>query len=71
MVGKDPYFSSSTKETIIKNFLGQISYADLPFISPKAMDLMKKLLDLDPNTRPSAQEALNHPFLYNDKRCNF
>ena len=55
LVGKDPYFSSSTKETIIKNFLGYITYADIPFISPKAMDFMKKLLELDPNFRPTAQ----------------
>ena len=31
-------------------------------ISPEAVDLIRIMLNKDPNQRPSAQEALNHPF---------
>jgi calcium-dependent protein kinase len=32
-------------------------------ISDPAKDLIKKLLTMDPATRPSAEEALNHPWI--------
>lgn len=33
------------------------------FYPDSAYDLLKKLLDVDPESRISAEEALNHPFL--------
>lgn len=37
-------------------------YYSLP---AKALDLLDRLLQLDPRRRPSAEEALNHPWLLN------
>jgi serine/threonine protein kinase len=34
-------------------------------IDPYALDLLKKLLIMDPNKRLSAKEALKHPFIVN------
>ena len=32
------------------------------------IDLIKKMLDIDPNLRLSAEEALNHPFFRSIKK---
>ena len=31
--------------------------------NPNAIDLLMKLLDLDPDKRPTAEQALSHPYL--------
>mgnify|MGYP006119736171 FL=1 len=44
----------------------QVEPADMsslfPNMTPHALDLLDKMLQLDPNRRPSVQEALNHPY---------
>lgn len=37
----------------------EVDYSNVP---PNAQDLIKHLLDADPNSRWSAKEALEHPF---------
>ena len=36
--------------------------------SPEGLDLIKRLLTLDPHKRPSAKQALAHPFFQNKQR---
>ena len=38
----------------------------IPSASPKAIDLMKQMLQWDPNRRPTAANLLNHPFFQNE-----
>ena len=42
----------------------------VPTASPKAIDLMKQMLQWDPNRRPTAANLLNHPFFANDNENN-
>ena len=58
--------SSRFAETMLDN-LGRIvpkTFAELcPKASPEAIDLMSKLLQFNPNTRFTAEEALEHPYV--------
>jgi len=44
---------------------GQVKFTDACWssISDKAKDFIKKLLTLEPKDRPSAEEALKHPWI--------
>ncbi|CAD8158685.1 unnamed protein product [Paramecium octaurelia] len=67
LIGKDPYQSGSTKETILKNFLGHIDFLNIPPISNNGLCFLKSLLYEDPVNRLSSKQALRHPFLYNEE----
>ncbi|CAD8074937.1 unnamed protein product [Paramecium sonneborni] len=71
LFGKDPYQSSSTKETIMKNFLGHIDFLNIPEISNNGLCFLKQLLQDDPINRLSAQQALKHPYLSNEEQRFF
>ncbi|CAD8070390.1 unnamed protein product [Paramecium sonneborni] len=68
LFGKDPYQSSSTKETIMKNFLGHIDFLNVPEISNNGLCFLKLLLQDDPVNRLSAKQALKHPYLQNEEQ---
>ena len=36
-------------------------------MTPDAIDLLDKMLQLDPNRRPTAQEALSHPYFTSEE----
>ena len=38
----------------------------IPKASPKAIDIMKQMLQWNPNSRPTASNLLNHPFFLNE-----
>jgi serine/threonine protein kinase len=39
-----------------------VGFADYRFLSKEGLDLAFKLLSLDPERRPTAAEALQHPY---------
>jgi len=41
-----------------------------PGADPLALDLLKKMLEFNPKKRPTAEEALEHPFLRTVRRAN-
>lgn len=60
-----PFNGSSDQEIMKKVRVGKFSFSDPCWsnISEKAKDLITKLLTYDPEQRPSAEEALKHPWI--------
>ncbi|CAD8064274.1 unnamed protein product [Paramecium sonneborni] len=63
MFQKDPFKSNTTKEIIVKNFLGNIDLPMTTSISKNGINFLIGLLQIDPKIRFSATQALNHSFL--------
>jgi serine/threonine protein kinase len=63
--GKQPLKGATDQETFTNIAKGEISYADPIWesISPEAQDFVKLLLTWDERLRPTASEALNHPWM--------
>lgn len=40
-----------------------------PMMTSQGFDLLEKMLQLDPNKRPSAKEALEHPFFQEEPKA--
>ena len=60
-----PPFNGDTDEEIMKKIMkGKFDMKKYPWpiISSQAKDLLKKLLEFDPNKRITAEEALSHPW---------
>ena len=60
-----PFNGSSDQEIMKKVRMGKFSFADPCWnsISDKSKSLISKLLTYDPDQRPSAEEALRHPWI--------
>ena len=61
-----PPFNGANDQEIMKNVkIGKFSFSDPCWsnVSDKAKDLIKKLLTYDIDQRPSAEEALKHPWI--------
>ena len=52
------------------NNLGTDLEKIIPNASNKAIDIMKQMLQWDPNKRPTASNLLNHPFFENENENN-
>lgn len=68
-----PPFNGGTDQEIMKKVkLGKFSFSDPCWsqISDKAKDLITKLLTLDPDNRPSAELALQHPWITEMSKAN-
>ena len=65
--GKPPFDGDDDKEILEKIKIGQYDLNEYPFpsLSDESKDLIKKLLEYDPNKRISASEALQHPWFQN------
>jgi len=62
LYGYLPFHSQDKEETIQKIKEGKCTFPEKS-ISPEAKDLLIKILDLDPISRPSAKDILSHKFL--------
>ncbi|CAK68738.1 unnamed protein product (macronuclear) [Paramecium tetraurelia] len=63
MFGKDPFKSNTTKEILIKNYLGHIDLSKMSLISKNGINFLKGLIELDPQIRFTATQALKHPYI--------
>lgn len=67
LTGKIPFSGSSYREIVYKNMRSKIDFDLLKDmnISKQTIDLIKKMLEKDPNKRISSKQALNHKSLNN------
>jgi serine/threonine protein kinase len=63
--GIPPFNGASDQEIMKKVKIGKFSFSDPVWttISNEAKDFITKLLTLDQDKRPSAQQALEHPWI--------
>jgi len=64
LCGHPPFVAPTEKRVLEKVLKGLYEFNDLEWghISPEAIDLIKKMLEYDPEKRISAEEALKHPW---------
>ena len=65
LVGRVKNYVASLKER-----QGRPVESMYPGADPLALDLLKKMLQFNPKKRPTAEEALEHPFLRTVRRAN-
>ena len=65
LTGFPPFGGHTDAETLAKVSLGKYSLQELEEeeVSEECLDLLKRLLTLDPDERISAAEALEHPWI--------
>lgn len=63
LVGRSPFKGKALKDVLYKNLRCSFSRSHLNHVSEDARDLVLQLLDPQPETRPTAAEALKHPWL--------
>lgn len=70
LVGFPPFSGSTTSELLDNVGKGKFSMKSLCWnnVSEPAKDLLKKMLEFEPNKRISAQEAIEHPWIINIKQ---
>eukprot|EP01016_Furgasonia_blochmanni_P029073 TRINITY_DN3064_c0_g1_i2.p1 TRINITY_DN3064_c0_g1~~TRINITY_DN3064_c0_g1_i2.p1 ORF type:complete len:393 (-),score=70.56 TRINITY_DN3064_c0_g1_i2:62-1132(-) len=64
LFGMNPFAAETVEKIIRRNAKGKIDIPQfmLHRVSPEPLDLMLKMLDANPETRPSASELLNHVY---------
>ena len=55
--------SKSSKGAVSSAHPTPVPFSDWPMPPPPAIDLLEKMLQLDADLRPTAEEALAHPYL--------
>ncbi|KAI9912664.1 hypothetical protein PsorP6_005529 [Peronosclerospora sorghi] len=68
----DPYNNLTDEEIRTRILKGRFVTQSRAWhsISPSAQDLIRKLLEIDPDKRPSAEQALQHPWLRNQPQVS-
>ena len=64
IIGRPPFETSDIKMTYKRIKAIQFSFPDGVPISESAMDLIRRILVLDPTNRPSLEEILDHEFFH-------
>lgn len=64
LIGKPPFETSDVKTTYQKIKRNSYSFPENAKISPQAKDLVKKILTLEPENRPSLNQILEHDFFH-------
>ncbi|OMJ75322.1 hypothetical protein SteCoe_25556 [Stentor coeruleus] len=69
LTGKPPYQGSDPKLILhmVKTCPIQITPDKLPGVSPEALNLLTKMLEINPKLRISAKDAVNHTWISNHK----
>jgi len=62
LVGEQPFDSDSIPKLISQIASGYYDQEALEGVSEEAQDLISKMLEVDPEERISAREALSHPW---------
>lgn len=62
LVGKPPFETNSLRDTYAKIRRGDY-YLPTSRVSPAAKNLISKMLQVEPNIRPTARQILQHEFL--------
>jgi serine/threonine protein kinase len=60
--GKNPFSGNSEQEVVANNFACNIDFTQINQLNPLMSDFLKQLFTADPILRPSANEALHHPW---------
>lgn len=64
LTGEAPFRGKNSSEVQKQNKAGEVAYSEtFRSLSPEAQNFVRKLLASDPGARPTAAEALAHPFL--------
>ena len=69
LLGNAPFPGTKHKEVLEQNKKCQINFESYQYkkLRKVELDLLKKMLEKDPNQRISAKDALNHQFFAEDK----
>lgn len=73
LTGKIPYDGDDFQQVLENNKKATIDFGikELKNVTPVALDLLKRMLNLNPNFRPSAAECLKHEYFTNVGKASF
>jgi len=73
LTGKIPYDGDDFQQVLENNKKATIDFniKELKNVTPVALELLKKMLNLNPNFRPSAAECLKHEYFTNVGKASF
>jgi serine/threonine protein kinase len=72
LTGKIPYDGADFQEVLDNNKKAIINYnvKELKYVTPVAMDLLRNMLELNPDDRPSALDCLKHEYFVNQEAAS-
>lgn len=64
--GYFPFYGNSLEEVLSNIKMGKLKFDRLKNVNKELIDLVKSMLNLDPEKRPTANEVLSHPWFTSD-----